>query len=95
MPSESRLTVCIDEMSTPSCTIVRATCAVMPVRIVWAPSRRTAAVVFSRWSATRVSTTGTPAMSMMHAARLALDDVQEHRLHDLVGAVAVERSDER
>src|SRR5262249_13412444 len=56
IPSLSRLTVCIAETSTPSCTIVLATCAVIPVRIVCAPSRRTAAVVLRRWSATRVST---------------------------------------
>ena len=94
MPSLSRLIVCIDDTSTPSCTTVRATCAVIPVSTVWAPSSRTAAVVLRRWSATRVSTTGTPAMSMM-AARVRLDDVQEDALHDLVRAVAVDGSDQR
>src|SRR5690606_4372554 len=48
MPSLRRLTVCIAEMSTPSWTMVRATCAVMPVRTVCAPSSRTAAVVLRR-----------------------------------------------
>jgi len=48
MPSLRRLTVCIDETSRPSCTIVRATCAVIPVRTTSAPRRRTAAAVLSR-----------------------------------------------
>src|SRR5262249_8773297 len=51
--------------STPRCTMVCAICGRMPLMMQSAPIRRAAATVFSRCCAVRVSTVGTPVMSMM------------------------------
>ena len=60
-----------------------------------APIRRAAVTVFSRCWATRVSTVGTPVMSMMAISAPGLDDALQQPLHDDLGALAVERTDQR
>src|SRR6185312_15186098 len=69
MNASARLALVVtSDRSTPRCTIVCAICGRMPLMMQSAPIRRAAATVFSRCWATRVSTVGTPVMSMMAMA---------------------------
>src|SRR5690606_11653472 len=63
--ASARLDFVTTTRSTPKCTIVCAICGRIPLTMRAAPIKRAAATVLSRCCATRVSTVGSPAMSMI------------------------------
>ena len=75
--------------------MVCAICGRMPLMMQSAPIRRAAATVLSRCWATRVSTVGTPVMSMIAISALWSTMRLQQVLHHDLRARAVERADQR
>ena len=75
--------------------MVCAICGRMPLMMQSAPISCAAATVLSRCCATSVSTVGTPVMSMIAMLGAGLDDPLEQAFHHDLGALAVQRADQR